>query len=187
MITDNGKQFTDRFGKGGEVMFDRICRKNGIKHRLTQPASPNQNGKVERFHGTLRPDFFDNAGPFTSVAEAQTALDVWVNEYNTDRPHQALDAKVPVVPADRFETVPAEQRELLPLWLPPALVTTPDTTGADLIMTHLIVASIMIMVSRSPVGLGGRVGRSPSMRWCRRRGTCRSRSGSSGSARPGRV
>jgi hypothetical protein len=43
--SDNGKQFTDRFGKGGEVMFDRICRKNGIKHRLTDPFSPNQNGK----------------------------------------------------------------------------------------------------------------------------------------------
>jgi transposase InsO family protein len=59
--SDNGKQFTDRFGKGGEVMFDRICRKNGIKHRLTDPFSPNQNGKVERFHGTLRPDFLDQA------------------------------------------------------------------------------------------------------------------------------
>ena len=46
IITDNGKQFTDRFGKRGEVLFDKICRSNGITHRLTQPASPNQNGKV---------------------------------------------------------------------------------------------------------------------------------------------
>ena len=37
VLTDNGKQFTDRFGKGGEVLFDRICRDNGITHRLTQP------------------------------------------------------------------------------------------------------------------------------------------------------
>jgi transposase len=37
VLTDNGKQFTDRFGKGGEVLFDRICRDNGIIHRLTQP------------------------------------------------------------------------------------------------------------------------------------------------------
>ena len=124
VITDNGKQFTDRFGKGGEVMFDRICRKNGIKHRLTQPASPNQNGKVERFHGTLRPDFFDTAGPFTSVEEAQAAIDVWVENYNTDRPHQALDVKVPVMPSDRFAPVPEEQRQLLPLWLPPTLTPT---------------------------------------------------------------
>jgi len=61
ILTDNGKQFTDRFGKGGEVLFDKFCRKNGIKHRLTAPASPNQNGKVERFHGTFRPDFLDQA------------------------------------------------------------------------------------------------------------------------------
>jgi hypothetical protein len=33
-LTDNGKRFTDRFGKGGEVLFDRICRDNGITHRL---------------------------------------------------------------------------------------------------------------------------------------------------------
>jgi len=50
VITDNGKQFTDRFGRhglrNGEVLFDQICRKNGITHRLTAPASPNQNGKV---------------------------------------------------------------------------------------------------------------------------------------------
>jgi transposase InsO family protein len=35
VLSDNGKQFTDRFGKGGEVLFDRICRDNGIIHRLT--------------------------------------------------------------------------------------------------------------------------------------------------------
>ena len=40
VLTDNGKQFTDRFGKGGEVLFDRICRDNGITHRLTQPRLP---------------------------------------------------------------------------------------------------------------------------------------------------
>jgi hypothetical protein len=125
VITDNGKQFTDRFGKGGEVMFDRICRKNGIRHRLTQPASPNQNGKVERFHGTLRSDFFDEHGPFLSLAAAQEALDGWVVGYNTDRPHQALDPKQPTVPADRFTPIPPAQREVLPIWLPPTLTAAP--------------------------------------------------------------
>ena len=123
--TDNGKQFTDRFGRhgtrNGEVLFDKICRKNGISHRLTAPASPNQNGKVERFHGTFRPDFLDIAGPFTSVDEAQTAVDAWVAHYNAERPHQALDERVPVTPADRFAPVPAAQRNLVDLWLPPAL------------------------------------------------------------------
>lgn len=39
VLTDNGKQFTGGFGKGGEVLFDKICRKNAITHRLTAPAS----------------------------------------------------------------------------------------------------------------------------------------------------
>ena len=64
VLTDNGKQFTDRFGKGGEVLFDRICRENGITHRLTQPASPTTTGKIERFHQTLRPEFLDDRGAF---------------------------------------------------------------------------------------------------------------------------
>jgi transposase InsO family protein len=125
IITDNGKQFTDRFGKhgarNGEVLFGKICRQNGITHRLTAPASPNQNGKVERFHGTFRPDFLEVAGPFTSVVEAQAAVDIYVAEYNTDRPHQALDEKVPVTPAERFAPVPQQQRDLVGLWLPAAL------------------------------------------------------------------
>jgi transposase InsO family protein len=123
--TDNGKQFTDRFGRhgsrNGEVLSGKICRRNGITHRLTAPASPNQNGKVERFHGTFRPDFLDISGPFTSVDQAQAAVDAWVAHYNAERPHQALDQKVPVTPADRFAPVPAAQRNLVDLWLPAAL------------------------------------------------------------------
>ena len=41
ILTDNGKVFTARFGRGkGEVLFDRICRENGIRHLLTAPAQP---------------------------------------------------------------------------------------------------------------------------------------------------
>ena len=36
------------------------------------------------------------------------------------RPHQALETRAPVTPAERFQPAPAEQRELLPLWLPGA-------------------------------------------------------------------
>ena len=61
VLTDNGKQFTDRFGKGGEVLFDRICRDNGIIHRLTQPRHPTTTGKIERFHGSLRRELLNDA------------------------------------------------------------------------------------------------------------------------------
>jgi transposase InsO family protein len=129
ILTDNGKQFTDRFGKGGEVLFDKICRKNGIAHRLTAPASPTTTGKIERFHQTLRRELLDDHRYFASVAEAQAALDAWVDEYNADRPHQSLDAKAPVTPADRFAAVPPAQHDLIDLWLPPVLTPASSTDG----------------------------------------------------------
>jgi transposase InsO family protein len=136
VLTDNGKQFTDRFGKGGEVLFDRICRDNGITHRLTEPASPTTTGKVERFHGTLRRDFLNHTGPFESVLAAQAAVDTWVTSYNCDRPHQSLDMGYP---ADRF--APSQQprattEELLPLRLPASLGLTPTPQPrCDLVST----------------------------------------------------
>ena len=129
ILSDNGKQFTDRFGKGGEVLFDKICRKNGIQHRLTAPASPNQNGKVERFHGTLRRELLDDAEPFTSLELAQQAVDAWAREYNHDRPHQGLDGQVPVSPAQRFTPTGQAERDLLPVWLPPTLAPTSTNTA----------------------------------------------------------
>jgi transposase InsO family protein len=124
ILTDNGKQFTDRFGKGGEVLFDRICRENGIAHRLTQPASPTTTGKVARFHQTLRRELLDDAGVFTDLATAQAAVDAFLREYNTDRPHQALDM---AFPADRFRpSTAADGAALLPLKLPSILGMTPQ-------------------------------------------------------------
>jgi transposase InsO family protein len=133
VLTDNGKQFTDRFGKGGEVLFDRICRDNAITHRLTEPSSPTTTGKVERFHGSFRREFLNHTEPFDSVLAAQAAVDTWVASYNCDRPHQALDMGYP---AQRF--APGQQareasEELLPLRLPANLqaAPAPATTAVD--------------------------------------------------------
>ncbi|MBX6752499.1 MAG: IS481 family transposase, partial [Micromonosporaceae bacterium] len=130
VLTDNGKQFTDRFGKGGEVLFDRICRENGIAHRLTQPASPTTTGKVERFHGSLRRELFDHAGPFADLAAAQGAIDAFVVEYNTSRPHQSLAM---AFPADRFTLRPPAATEPIPLRLPKFLTNqlTPSSVSTD--------------------------------------------------------
>jgi transposase InsO family protein len=99
ILTDNGKVFTGRFFHPPvEVLFDRICRENGVDHLLTAPRSPTTTGKIERFHRTLRAEF-DTAQVFTSLKVAQQALDEWVGYYNTQRPHQSLDD---TVPADRF-------------------------------------------------------------------------------------
>ncbi|MEU7908344.1 IS481 family transposase [Actinoplanes sp. NPDC049118] len=119
LLTDNGKQFTARFNAGGgEVMFDRICRENGITHRLTKPRSPTTTGKVERFHLSLRRELLDDHPPFLSVADAQAAIDAFRREYNTDRPHQGIGM---AFPADRFRPTAADG---LPLTLPPSLAPT---------------------------------------------------------------
>jgi hypothetical protein len=134
VLTDNGRQFTARFGRGtGEVLFDKICRRNAIAHRLTQPSSPTTTGKIERFHQTLRRELLDDARPFVSLLAAQASIDDWVRDYNATRPHQALEIRGPVTPAERFQPVPAEQRALLPLWLPGALsaVAGPARTATD--------------------------------------------------------
>ena len=99
ILTDNGKVFTGRFNHPPvEVLFDRICRENGIEHLHTQPRSPTTTGKIERFHRALRTEFRTDR-VFEDLAVAQAELDEWVHDYNHDRPHQALDM---ATPADRF-------------------------------------------------------------------------------------
>jgi transposase InsO family protein len=118
VLTDNGTVFTGRFIKPrpAEVLFERICRENGITQRLTRPRSPTTTGKIERLHQSLQLELLDVHGPFASLAVLQAALDAWRQEYNTDRPHQSLDM---AFPASRF----APAVSPLPLRVPPQLAT----------------------------------------------------------------
>jgi transposase InsO family protein len=97
VLTDNGKQFTGRFGKprAGEALFERICRDNGITVRHTAIRSPTTTGKVERFHQSLQVELLDERCPFADFDQAQGAIDSWVADYNHSRPHQALDMATP--------------------------------------------------------------------------------------------
>lgn len=121
ILTDNGKVFTGRFGPGGssaEVLFDRICVENGIRHLLTAPRSPTTTGKVERLHKTMRAEFFTDAEcTFATIGELQEALDRWVVHYNTERPHQSLGMRPP---AQRFAVATGPDLEVVapsdPVW-----------------------------------------------------------------------
>ena len=117
VLTDNGTVFTGRFIKPrpAEVLFERICRENGITQRLTRPRSPTTTGKIERLHQSLQLELLDVHGPFESLAALQAALDAWREEYNCDRPHQSLDM---AFPASRF--TPAVSP--LPLRVPSQLI-----------------------------------------------------------------
>jgi len=109
VLTDNGKVFTGRFAQPPvEVLFDRICRENGIEHLLTQPRSPTTTGKIERFHKTLRLEL-DTRQVFKDITTAQEAMDEWVEYYNTQRPHRSLDDGTP---SSRFKAGDTPVREL---------------------------------------------------------------------------
>ena len=116
VLTDNGTVFTGRFirPRPAEVLFERICRENGITQRLTKPRSPTTTGKIERMHQSLQLELLDVHGPFASLQALQTGLDGWRQEYNTDRPHQSLSM---AFPASRF----APAVSPLPLRVPPPL------------------------------------------------------------------
>jgi transposase InsO family protein len=112
VLTDNGKVFTARFGRGtGLVLFDRICHENGIRHLLTAPRSPTTTGKVERFHKTVRSEFLQDR-VFASIEEAQAELDAWVAHYNSERPHQGIGMTSPL---RRFELAAAAPEPVAPL------------------------------------------------------------------------
>ena len=68
-------------------------------------------GKVERFHKTWRKEFVAvHDYQYQTVVEAQAALDAWVAEYNTTRPHQSLGDRPP---AERFSRpAPASSRSI---------------------------------------------------------------------------
>ena len=110
VLTDNGKVFTGRFAQPPvEVLFDRICRENGVDHLLTEPRSPTTTGKIERFHRTLRVEF-NTRQVFRNLETAQEALDEWVSYYNTQRTHQSLGD---LTPESRFKAVKGKTRREL--------------------------------------------------------------------------
>jgi transposase InsO family protein len=131
ILTDNGKVFTGRFGPAGssaEVLFDRICAENGIRHLLTAPRSPTTTGKVERWHKTIRAEFLrDHDRQHATLEELQAALDVWVEEYNIGRPHQALGMRPPI---ERFQLAPRTVAAEVPVVDPIATSAQPGVQPA---------------------------------------------------------
>ena len=148
VLTDNGKVFTGRYAQPPvEVLFDRICRENGVEHLLTLPHMPTTTGKIERFHRTLRIEF-DTRQVFRSLLVAQSALDEWIAYYNNERPHQALDD---ATPASRFQltgTVPRVPRP------------TTDHTGEQWV-TRRVASNGVVTVGWQQVSVGKHYGGSP--------------------------
>lgn len=67
----------------------------GIRVTHSRPRHPQTNGKLERFHRTLKEDLILRY-PMRTFSGAQKIFDKWRHEYNHERPHEALDLDFPV-------------------------------------------------------------------------------------------
>ena len=102
VLTDNGSEFTDRFGDArwrkrdrgtGAHPFDQVCQSHGVRHKLTRPYRPQTNGMVERFNRRLaevirsRAPLADNAGRnrFNDHDQRNGFILTFVNDYNRTR------------------------------------------------------------------------------------------------------
>ena len=91
IISDNGPQFIARDFKE----FIRLC---GMTHVRTSPYYPQSNGKLERYHRTIKADGIRPNTPL-SLDDARRIVQTFVTEYNTLRLHRAIQY---ITPADKL-------------------------------------------------------------------------------------
>ena len=107
IISDNGPQFIARD-------FKEFIRLSGMTHVRTSPYYPQSNGKLERYHKTIKGDCIRVKTPL-SLDDAHRSVADFVRRYNTERLHSAIGY---ITPADklegRAEAIQAErQRKLI--------------------------------------------------------------------------
>jgi len=100
ILTDNGKEFTDRFtvhgekSPSGDHLFDKVCQKYNIEHRLIRPGHPQTNGMVERFNGRIK-DILATTH-FRDSEDLATTLKRYMQIYNHYIPQRALGHITPI-------------------------------------------------------------------------------------------
>lgn len=91
--TDNGQPFAG-LGIGGLSQLSIWWLKLGIIPERIEPAKPQQNGRHERMHRTLKDA--TTKPPEQHIEAQQKRFDAFVKEYNEKRPHQALEGRRPI-------------------------------------------------------------------------------------------
>jgi len=91
--TDNGVPFASRHALYGLSKLAVWWLRLGIRIERIQPGHPQQNGRHERMHLTLKREATRPAE--ANVLQQQARFDTFVERYNEQRPHQALAMQVP--------------------------------------------------------------------------------------------
>jgi transposase InsO family protein len=87
-LTDNARVYTARFG-GGRNAFEYLLPVLGVRQKNGSPGHPQTQGKIERFHQTLK-RWLGARPPAHTLPELQDQLDAFRAHYNEQRPHRAL-------------------------------------------------------------------------------------------------
>jgi putative transposase len=101
MRSDNGPPFASSRAAGGLTRLSVHWVKLGIRLEHIDPGSPQQNGRHERMHATLKAE--TSRPPAATLAEQQVRFDRFRNDFNDNRPHEAL-GQVP--PTSRYRPSP---------------------------------------------------------------------------------
>jgi putative transposase len=107
--TDNGLPFSSPHALFGLSKLSVWWLRLGIDIERIKPGNPQQNGRHERMHLTLKKEATKPAS--FNFLQQQARFDDFVDEYNNDRPHQALNMKYPgelYTPSTRIYRVPDE-------------------------------------------------------------------------------
>ena len=94
-----------RCDNGPELLstpFVTWCEKNNIEIRYIQPGKPNQNAFIERFKRTYREEVL-SAYLFEDLEQVREITWNWMQEYNEERPHDALGKVPPAVYREALE------------------------------------------------------------------------------------
>lgn len=91
--SDNGTPFASMNAIFGLTKLSAWLIKLGIKMERIEPGHPEQNGRHERMHRTLKEETTRPAA--TNILKQQERFDSFVNTYNFQRPHEAIGMKVP--------------------------------------------------------------------------------------------
>ena len=105
-LTDNGMVYTTRFagGRGGRNSLEAELRRLHIVQKNSRPNHPTTCGKVERFQQTMKKWLRAQPAQPRTIAELQTLLDRFVDEYNHRRPHRSLPHRA--TPATIYNSLP---------------------------------------------------------------------------------
>jgi transposase InsO family protein len=100
-LTDNGAVYTSRF-TGGRNGFEYLLACLGIRQKNGAPGHPQTQGKIERFHQTLK-RWLERQPAARTLAELQAQLDVFRLAYNERRPHRAIGR---ITPGEAYRATP---------------------------------------------------------------------------------